>query len=86
MVKNKTICLDEDIFEQLKEEPNASALIVKLLKEYFDSKNLRNLSIPELEQKLEVATKKEEAEAEIKKAEEIKKQAEEKIRKLENGN
>jgi predicted nuclease with TOPRIM domain len=35
--KNKTICLDEDIVEQLEKVDNYSGLINQLLKEYFGS-------------------------------------------------
>jgi len=53
MVKqNKIFCIDEDIVGLLKKEDNASALVNKILRHYYDEKEFNNLSPQELERQL----------------------------------
>jgi hypothetical protein len=53
MVKrNKLICIDEDVFDQLRLEDNASALINRLLIEYFDRNVIEQMSHEELKKRI----------------------------------
>jgi len=51
---NKTVCLDEELIEWLKKE-NASELINGLLHGHFERKNLRNLTMEQLNKEEEIA-------------------------------
>jgi hypothetical protein len=54
MVQNKTICLSEDIIANLKKEENASALIERLLRKYFEEKDFKGKNATELRKILEL--------------------------------
>jgi hypothetical protein len=49
MVKNKTICLSDKMYELLKKEDNASAIIESLLQAKYRSSKLENLPIETLQ-------------------------------------
>lgn len=65
---NKTISLSLETFNNLKTELNASALIERLCRNYFDANNSKNMSAEDRKKK--IASLKVEIEA-AKKAEEI---------------
>ena len=48
MVKNKTICLSDKMYDILKGEDNASAIIESLLQAKYRSTKLENLSVETL--------------------------------------
>jgi hypothetical protein len=52
MVKNKTICIDDEIFNRLGQEENASALINRLLVEHFKTNATKELSLEERKKNL----------------------------------
>lgn len=47
------ISLSDEIYSKLKEEKNASGLINNLLKEYYESMGLKNLSLDKIDNKIE---------------------------------
>jgi len=67
MVKqNKIFCIDEEIVDRLKKETNASGLVNRLLKQYYEEKEFDNLTAEQLEQKIRIAEFKEKAEQQLK--------------------
>ena len=66
MARIRNIYFNNKIEEQLKKEENVSALINKLLSEYYKTKFFEDLTQEELKQELEIIRMKEKMEKQIK--------------------
>ena len=66
MKANKVISLDVDLLEQLKREPNASGLINDLVREHFQFKDIKKMSLEEKKELLVKVKRKEDLERQIK--------------------
>lgn len=56
---NKTISIPYEIDQKLKEETNASFLITTLLKNHYQTNNIKNLTIEEIDKLIEIEQLKE---------------------------
>ena len=65
MKHHKMFCIDYELTKRLK-DINASELVNELLTSHFKRKNLKDLSIPELERKLAIQERKEVIKKELK--------------------
>ena len=57
-MKQKTLYLPDDVHTKLGAVDNASKLVTDLLTKHFEFKDLRNLSIPELERQIKIEERK----------------------------
>lgn len=54
MAKQKMIYISDEMFEELRKEENASALIVRLLMEHFASTNIKKMTPEQREEKIKI--------------------------------